>query len=289
MERRASKKGLRVTGYGLRITKLKVGIIGCGTIGGEVALACVKRFGDDIDLVGLCDIDADKAKALCARLGGKVRILGRGPLISASGLVVEAASAAVSADIAAECLKKGRDILVMSVGGLLGRDELLSGIEKSTSRVYIPSGAICGIDGVKAASIGKITSIGITTRKPPRSLEGAPYIIENNIDLKGIDKETILFDGTAKEAVSAFPKNINVAAVLSLASGVGARDVRVRIVTSPEYTRNVHEVEVMGDFGKITTRTENLPSAANPKTSALAVSSAIAMLGRISSRLMVGT
>ena len=271
-----------------RRTKIKVGIIGCGTIGGEVALACVQRFLGKIDLIGICDTDEAKARALRDKLGGGVSISDRSTLISESDLVVEAASARVSADIVAECLRKRKDVLVMSVGGLLGKDELLSSIDGSESMVYLPSGAICGMDGVKAAALGEIRIVRITTRKPPKSLEGAPYIVKNNIDLAKIDKETTLFDGTAKEAVSAFPQNINVAAVLSLGAG-GKKDVRVRIITSPAYTRNVHEVEVEGDFGRILTRTENLPSARNPKTSQLAISSAIATLGRITSRLQVGT
>ncbi len=271
-----------------RRTKIKVGIIGCGTIGGEVALACIQRFFEKIDLIGICDTDEAKARALCDKLGGGVGISDRSTLISESDLVVEAASAGVSADIVAECLRKRKDVLVMSVGGLLGKDELLSSIDGSESRVYLPSGAICGMDGVKAAALGEIRVIRITTRKPPKSLEGAPYIVKNNIDLAKIDKETTLFDGTAKEAVSAFPQNINVAAVLSLGAG-GKKDVRVRIITSPAYTRNVHEVEVEGDFGRILTRTENLPSARNPKTSQLAVSSAITTLDRLTSCFQVGT
>ncbi len=103
-----------------------------------------------------------------------------------------------------------------------------------------------------------------------------------------IKNEKILFQGSALEAVKAFPKNINVASVLSLA-GLGAEKTLVKIITSPEYTKNTQEVEIIGDFGKITTKPENVPSEKNPKTSKLAILSAIATLNGIVESVRVGT
>jgi aspartate dehydrogenase len=176
----------------------------------------------------------------------------------------------------------------MSVGGLLGKEDVLRQAAESGVRVFIPSGALCGIDGLKSASVGKIESVMLTTRKPPKGIEGAPYIREKGIDLSGVKAETVIFDGTAEEAVKGFPANVNVSAVLSLA-GIGPKKTRVRIVTSPEYTKNTHEVEIVGDCGRITTRTDNVPSKANPKTSALAIFSAIATLEGIARSVKIGT
>ena len=176
----------------------------------------------------------------------------------------------------------------MSIGGLLGNESLLDKAEKAGIKVYLPSGALCGIDGLKSASVGRIDSVTLTTRKPPKGLAEAPYIIKNNIDLPSIKEETIVFEGTADDAVKGFPQNVNVAAILSLA-GLGAANTRVRIVTSPDYTKNVHEVEIKGESGNITTRTENLPSKVNPKTSQLAVFSAIATLEGIVKSVRMGT
>jgi aspartate dehydrogenase len=147
---------------------------------------------------------------------------------------------------------------------------------------------LCGIDGLKSASVGKIDSVTLTTRKPPKGLEGAPYIMKNNINLSLIKEETVIFNGTAGEAVNGFPQNVNVAAILSLA-GLGAANTRVRIVTSPDYTKNVHEVEIKSRSGVITTRTENVPSKINPKTSQLAVFSAIATLKGAVNTVKMGT
>ncbi|MDD5135955.1 MAG: DUF108 domain-containing protein, partial [Candidatus Omnitrophica bacterium] len=168
------------------------------------------------------------------------------------------------------------------------REELLKKAEKKGVRVYIPSGALCGIDGVKSASAGRIDSVTLTTRKPPRGLAGAPYLKENKIDLDKITGKTIVFEGSAEEAIKGFPQNVNVSAALGLA-GIGAKKTRVRLVTSPDYTKNIHEVEIVGECGRIFTRTENVPSKANPKTSGLAVFSAISTLAGITRSVRIGT
>jgi aspartate dehydrogenase len=207
-------------------------------------------------------------------------------LIKRCDIIVEAASAAVSADILGRCIAKKKDVLIMSVGGLIGKKELLKKAVKS--RVYIPSGAICGIDGLKSASAGRIDSVTLTTRKPIRGLKGAPYLKEKGMDLDAIKGETVVFEGSASDAVKGFPQNVNVSAVLSLA-GIGGAKTKVRIVTSPSYDKNIHEIEITGNFGRLTTRAENVPSKTNPKTSELAILSAIATLKAIASSVRIGT
>jgi len=268
--------------------KIKVGIIGCGTIGSEIARSCISRLKDKVELFAVCDVDEKKTDAVKKALKLDLRVLKLDEIVKESDLVVEAASAKISAEVAANCVKHKKACLVMSVGGLLGNEDLLKSALASGVKLYIPSGAVCGIDGLKAASIGKVESVTLTTRKPPKGLEGAPYLKENNIDPMAIKKETVVFSGTAAEAVDGFPKNINVSAVLSLA-GLGASRTMVKIVTGPDYKLNIHEVEIVGEFGRIVTRSENLPSKTNPKTSALAVFSAIAALEGAVESVRIGT
>jgi len=272
----------------MKNVKLKVGIIGCGTIGRAIAESCQKALVGNMDLIAVCDIDKEKASLLAKTLKSKVQVLGVDELIKKSGFVVEAASASVSAKVLASCIAANKDCLIMSVGGLVGKEKLLVRAQTAGVRVYIPSGAISGIDGLKSAMAGGVTSVMLTTRKPPKGLAGAPYLKENDIDLTNIEGETVVFEGSVEEAVKGFPQNVNVSAVLSLA-GIGAKRTRVRIVTSPEYTGNVHEIEIEGASGRITTRTENSPSATNPKTSALAILSAIATLRSAASSVRIGT
>jgi aspartate dehydrogenase len=267
----------------------KIGIVGCGTIGSELARKVVSDFSDASELVALCDIDNDAANRLIAELDCGAVVCSMDELVEKSDLVIEAAGGKVSADVAIKSLTNGRDVLIMSVGGLLERwSDIMEAARKSSARLIVPSGALSGLDAVKAAAAAGIDSARLTTRKPPRGLTGAPFIVENNIDLDAIEEEQVIFEGTTLDAVKGFPKNINVAAALSLA-GIGPEKTMVRIMTSPEYTTNSHEIEVTGAFGRLVCRTENVPSPTNPKTSYLAVLSPIATLKTILYPVRIGS
>ena len=267
---------------------VRIGIIGCGTIGTFLARKIEEGFKEKASIVAICDIDKEKAQALKDSLAVCPLLLGIEELIEKTDLIIEAASKTISAEVARLCLLRSKDVMIMSVGGLVKGKDLLKLAEEKKAHLYIPSGAICGLDGVKAASMGRIDKVTLTTKKPPAALEGAPHIIKNQIDLSKIKEETVVFEGTAGDAVEAFPKNINVSMVLSLA-GIGADKTQVKIITSPGYTRNVHALEVDGEFGRLKTETQNLPSPDNPKTSFLAMLSALATLKQILLHSKVGT
>ena len=268
--------------------RLKVGIIGCGTIGGAIAEACLKRLKDKVELAALYDIDERKASEISRLAGSDIKNNSMEAVFDKADLVVEAASSGVSRDVVKKAVEKSKDVFVMSVGGLVESETLLEEARKKNVRVYFPSGAICGIDGLKAAGLDGIKSVCLTTKKPPKGLEGAPYVKSKGIDLNSVKGEEILFEGNAREAIKGFPKNVNVSSVLSLA-GIGAKKTVVKILVSPGYTKNTHEVEIAGDFGRITTKTENVPSRKNPKTSELAILSAIATLRGIVDSVRIGT
>ncbi len=266
---------------------MKIGIVGCGVIGRELAQA-IDREIEEAQLVALTDINEEKAKELAGSLKEKPEILPLDELIERSDLIIEAASKDVVPSLARKVIDRGKDIMIMSVGGLLGNEDILDLAKEKDCKIYLPSGALAGLDGVKSASIGRIDSVTLTTRKPPEGLKGAPYIKRNKIDLDAITKEKVIFEGSATEAVEGFPQNINVSATLSLA-GIGAEKTKVRIIADPNLKRNIHEIEVKGEFGRLISRTENLPSPKNPKTSYLACLSAIATLKGIVSSIKVGT
>jgi aspartate dehydrogenase len=211
-------------------------------------------------------------------------------LVRSSDLVVEAASQRAVPAIARATLEKGRDLMIMSVGALADA-EMYRSIKKMAlehgSKVYLPSGAISGLDGLKSASVGKIRRVTLTTTKNPVGLQGAPYIREKKIDLSDLKVPTLIFEGSAAEAVKAFPANVNVAATLCLAAREG--EVRVKIIADPDIKVNRHEIVAEGDFGLITTKVENVPSPKNPKTSYLAALSAIATLRSIIEPIKIGT
>jgi len=268
--------------------KKKIAIIGCGVIGSTLAREADKNFKDFIGKIFLWDIDADKAKVLSGELSTARIVKNLEEAVDSADLVIEAATPKVVGELMKEAVNAGKDMMIMSIGGVLGQEALLNEAREKGIRVMLPSGAICGIDGIKAAKTAGIKSVTLTTRKAPRSIKGAPYLEEKSIDVDKISGKTVVFEGPAREAVKAFPKNVNVSAILSLA-GVGAEKTTVKIVVSPEYTKNIHEIEVVGNAGTINVKVENVPSPDNPKTSYLAALSAIATLKEYFNTIRIGT
>lgn len=266
---------------------LRFGVIGCGAIGSQIARA-IDRGIIPGKLVALCDLDREKTKNLLSSLKSKPEVTNLKRLVQIVDFVIEAAHPDAVKKISAEVFQAKKNLLIMSIGGLLKNPEILVQAQRKGINLYLPSGAIAGIDALKAANLGKISSVTLTTSKPPQALFGAPYLSKKKINLSRIKKKRIIFSGNAEEAIKSFPANINVAGLVSLA-GIGAKKTKVKIVVDPKLKRNIHEVVIQGDFGKITTRAENLPSPVNPKTSQLAILSAIATLKRVTDTVRIGT
>jgi len=269
---------------------LKIGIVGCGAIGSSLARTIYSDFTGQAQLSALFDIDENKARNLAGKIGNKdLVVLSPEELIAKSDFVIEATRAADSFAIARRAISSSKDVMIMSVGGVIqSYEELIKLARDNQARIYIPSGAICGIDGLKAAACGKITKVTLTTKKPPQAFAGVPYVLEKKIGLANLSQDTLIFEGNAQAATKLFPQNINVAAVLSLA-GIGAEKTVVRILASPSISRNIHEIEIDSAAGRIITRTENLAHPDNPKTSYLAVLSAVACLRQILEPARIGT
>ena len=191
--------------------------------------------------------------------------------------LVECADGSAVTSVVEAAIKHQKDCLILSVGGFVGHLELLEKAKENKVHVRLPSGALAALDGVRSAREGGLHSVTLSTRKPPKGLDGAPYLIEKGISLDNLTEPLVVFEGSALEAVKAFPKNVNVAAALSIA-GVGPEETRVRVIADPHATTNSHEIVVEGAFGKLTATTENLPSPRNAKSSYLASLSGCAEL-----------
>lgn len=270
--------------------KLKIGIVGCGAIGSSLAQTIVSDFYDKATLVSLYDIDTEKTYKLANKFNNKKLVaLSLEDLINRADLIIEATKPDSAFDIAKKAIASSKNVMVMSVGGVIQHYKELKVLAKEKRiRIFIPSGAICGIDGLKAVTFCKINKVTLTTKKPPRAFLGSPLVLKKRINLDNINEETVLFEGDAYQAVKAFPENINVAATLSIA-GVGPENTKVRIIASPNITRNIHQIEIKSEAGRIVARAENIVHPDNPKTSYLAVLSAIATLKQILEPIRVGT
>jgi len=267
---------------------LKVGLVGCGVIGGEIARTIDNKKILGLELVAICDKNKTKEDKLVRSLKKIPAVTDIEGVIEKADLIVEAASSNIVGELVQKALSKEKDIMVMSVGGMIDYLHLFAEVKNRKCHIYFPSGAIAGLDGIKAAKEAHINSVTLETSKPPAGLEGAPYLLEKNISLRGIKEKVIVFEGSCEEAIKAFPKNINVAATLSFA-GIRLKKTKVRIIADPSLKRNIHHIIVKGDFGKLEVTTKNIPSPSNPRTSYLAVLSAIATLRRIVNSVQMGS
>lgn len=269
-----------------------VGILGCGSIGREIALAVQKGKAGDAKIVGLFDQVKGSASSLAKDLD-LIAIATQSieEFLSISGLefVVECASPQAVYDHSEKILSAKKDLLVMSSGAFVSNDftKKLSKLAKSLNlRLIIPSGALGGIDAIKAVK-HELKTVTLTTIKPPRGFKGAPGFKKwQNTE---ISKPTTIFEGTAMEAIKLFPANVNVAATLGVA-GLGSLNTIIKVIADPEAKTNTHIVEAVGNVGKFQFTMELEPHPTNPKTSSLAIYSAIqAIQERCNHDIRVGT
>lgn len=266
---------------------LRLAIAGLGAIGTEVARAVRAGEAPGVEIAAVVEPIPGPTRDHLAAAGVPVHIDLDSLDWDSLDAVLEAASQAALRTIAPQVLKRGVNLVALSAGATLDGDflaSLLSAAQASGARIWVPSGAIGALDVIRAARVGHVASITLTTTKPPVALVDAPWVVEQGIDLTSIDDRLVIFSGGPVEAVRGFPQNVNVAALLALAADDPDR-LRVTVVADPAAPGNVHEVEAIGSFGSMRLRLENRPSETNPKTSALAAQSVIALLRQLGSPL----
>ena len=202
-------------------------------------------------------------------------------------LAIECAPASVLERICRPMLEAGKTVMVLSAGALLDHPDLIALAKARGGQIIVPTGALLGLDAVTAAAEGRIQSVRMTTRKPPRGLAGAPYIEANRISIEGLREPKKVFSGTAREAAAGFPANVNVAAALALA-GIGPDRTTIEIWADPGVERNCHTIEVDADSARFSLTIENIPSE-NPKTGRITALSVLAALRKLHAPLRVGT
>lgn len=267
---------------------LKVGLVGCGVIGSQLARTIDEGKISGLKLVAICDKERMKKDELVRSLKKVPVATDIDGVIEKADLIIEAASSDIAGELVQKVINKNKDIMVMSTGGMIDCIRLFAEARKRRCHIYFPSGAIAGLDGIRAARESRIESVTLETSKPPVALQKAPYLSKKNIDLSQIKERLVVFEGSCQEAVRAFPRNINVSAALAFA-GIGMKKTKVRIIADPSLKKNVHHIIVKGDFGKLEISAENVPSPSNPRTSYLAVLSAIATLRGIADTVRVGS
>ena len=265
---------------------IRVALAGLGAVGLKVASALQEGM-PGLTLAAVSANDRTKARDRLTKMGVNVPVVTIDELEGLADIVVECAPAALLPSIARPFLRAGKQVIVLSAGALLTNMDLVDLAREHGGQIIVPTGALIGLDAVTAAAQGKIESVRMITRKPVRGLVGAPFLVENNIDIENIKAPLRIFSGTPREAAVGFPANLNVAVALGLA-GMGVDDTTLEIWADPSLTRNTHSIEVVSDSASFCMSIANIPSE-NPKTGRITALSVLACLQKMRAPLRVGT
>ena len=265
-----------------------VAIAGLGAIGMRVARELDEGLIPGMRLSAVSARDQTRA---AERVGGfrtPPAVLGATALAGHADVVIEGAPKSIFEPLARSVIEAGRIFVPLSVGALLEHPDLIERAGETGARIIVPTGALIGLDTVRAMAIGEIFSCTLETRKPPNGLAGAPHLVENEIDVLALTEPTRVFSGTARGAARGFPANVNVAAALSLA-GIGPDRTMVEVWADPTIDRNMQTVRIVSDSGEAEMTIRNIPSEENPRTGKITALSVIACLNRMNATLVAGS
>ncbi|MBV6273392.1 aspartate dehydrogenase [Alcaligenaceae bacterium CGII-47] len=266
--------------------EIRVGVAGFGSIGRAIARQIIRGVdGLRLTAVGVREPAVppafewgDQGPPVFTRLGD---------LEPHCDVVIECAPAQHLSSIITPVLRVGKKAVVLSSGALLDHPELIDLAREHHGQILVPSGAILGLDALLGAAEGEIQSVKMTSRKPIKGFVGAPFLEQQNIDVLGLTKPTLIFSGSAREAAAGFPANLNVAVSVSLA-GIGPDRTQLEVWADPTLVRNTHHIEVISDSALLSMEIQNIPSE-NPKTGRITAQSVIALLRKLRAPLCVGT
>ncbi len=264
----------------------RIAIAGLGTIGKSLARSLDAGI-TGMRLTAVAVRDPGRAETFLGSLAHRPAVIALKALAEHADIVIECTPAQLFAEVAEPVLLAGKRLVALSVGALLAKPRLREVAARHGGQILVPTGALIGLDAVLAAAEGTIHSVRMVTRKPVRSLAGAPYLSEHKVDIEKIREPVMIFSGSAREAAAGFPANLNVAAALSLA-GIGPDRTLVEVWADPTVTRNTHCIEVDSDAASFTMTIENIPSE-NPRTGRITAQSVIALLRKLTAPVRIGT
>lgn len=267
--------------------KLRVGIYGLGTIGRKVATALDGGI-EGLQLRGVTTRSEVRAQHFLEDFRKPVPVLSVEELTQCSDVLVDCAPAAAFRSVAEAAIEHGKLLVTVSGAALLESPDLIGRARERGSRIILATGALLGLDAVRAAAEGEIRSVRMVTRKPPRSLADAPQVRASGVDLAKLTAPLRLFNGTAREGARLFPANVNVAAALGLA-GIGPDHTQLEIWVDPALERNTHTIYVDADSARFEMTIENVPSDDHPGTGKITALSVIACLRSLVAPLKTGT
>jgi aspartate dehydrogenase len=269
------------------MNELKVGIAGLGTIGGKVA-DVLDRGIKGLALAAIHTRSEEPARERMKSYRQAVPLVDAVELAQCCDIIVDCLPKQAFRGVVEPALIAGRTVVTVSGAALLANDDLVELADKHGGRIILATGALLGLDAIRAAAEGTIHSVNMVTRKPPKSLRGAPHLEANGIDIENLSEPLQVFKGNALDGAAGFPANVNVAAAVGLA-GIGARNTQLEIWADPSVTRNTHTIKVDADSARFEMTIENVPSESNPGTGKITALSVIATLRGLVQSLKVGT
>lgn len=264
----------------------KIGIAGFGTIGSEVGRRVAAS--DSMELVGVTAGNREKAERRLASMGLNVPVLTPKELAECADIIAECAPTAAFLDTMIPALKAGCEVVTVSAAALIDNMDIVDLATRHGGRVIVATGALLGLDAVRAAAQGEIASVTMVTRKPPKSLVGAPEVERQGVDVMALTEPMRLFEGSARDGARGFPANVNVAAALALA-GIGPDRTRLEIWADPALQRNTHRIVVDSDSARFELMIENIPTEEKPGTGRITALSVFAALEGLSAPLKIGS
>lgn len=266
--------------------QLRVVVVGFGTIG--TVVSSLVDAHDDMTLVGVVGRDRGRTEAAVAAAGLDVPVLDLGDIPGEADVVAEAAPPPAFESIARPVLAGGKVLATVSAGALMEHPELVELAQMTGGRVVLATGALLGLDAVRAAALGGIQSVTMITVKPARAFLDVPFVQEQGIDIEAIEEPLCLFKGSAREGVRRFPSNVNVAVSLAMA-GVGPDKTQLEVWADPGLQRNTHRIEVVADAASFQLSIQNVPTETHPSTGRITALSLFDAIRGLTSTVRVGS
>ncbi|MEM7743320.1 MAG: aspartate dehydrogenase [Pseudomonadota bacterium] len=265
-----------------------VGIAGLGAAGMRIARGLDRGEVPGMTLAAVSASTPESAAAKVAGLSTPPKAVVAEELAQHADIIIEGAPKAAFLPVATATIEAGKIFMPLSCAQLLEHMELADRAAETGAQIIVPTGAIIGLDAIRAMGVGEIHEVTLETRKPPRGLSGAPHLERNNISVEGLTEAKLVFKGTAREAAIGFPANVNVSAALSLA-GVGPDRTMVEVWADPAVDRNHQSVRVRSNSAEAEMTIRNVPTEENPRTGKITALSVIACLQRMTAPLVAGT
>ncbi|MCH7551223.1 MAG: aspartate dehydrogenase [Proteobacteria bacterium] len=274
---------------------LRVGIGGMGTVGWPVAkwldgegAGGGSGAAEGLVLAAVSAADKERAGDRVSEFNTAVPVVGLAELADVADVIVETAPPERFAEVAEPAIRAGRILMLLSVTSLLERMDLVDLARETGARIIIPTGALIGLDAVRAAAMGDLQSVTMVTRKPPKALKKVKFVAELGIDLDELTAPELLYRGTVAGAAAKFPANVNVAVALGLA-GLGPENTEFEIWADPGVDRNTHAIKVESDAANFEMTIAVVPTEENPATGKLVALSVMEALRGLVTTFRVGT